>query len=102
MVAYSACLSSHFLLLPPWTSSSSDFFLRWQGRSASLSNARVTGLHGRAVALPSKLWPRTFEGRERLGSSLRVNASTTSVTGMCHGQILDRLRFPETLISLFQ
>lgn len=101
MVAHSACLSSH-ILLTPWTSSSSDFFLRRRGRYASLSNARVTGLHGKAVALPSTLWPRPFENRERLGSSFRVNASTTSVAGMSHTQVLDRLRFPETLISLFQ
>ncbi|KAG0555451.1 hypothetical protein KC19_12G170000 [Ceratodon purpureus] len=82
MAAYLACSPSS-LLYTQWTSSCSEFFPSRRGRSASLANARASCLHGRAVALPSKLWRRAFEGKERLGSSLTVNASTTSV------QVLD-------------
>jgi hypothetical protein len=84
MAAYSACSSSS-LLFTAWRCSSSEFFSIRGGRSAFLANARVYGLHRKAVALPSKLWRRPFEGKELLASSLSVNASSTSVQGMCHG-----------------
>ena len=80
MAAYLTCSSSS-LLFTQWTSSTSEVF----SSRASLANAHIHGLHVRSVALPSKLWRRPLEGKERLGNSLSVNASTTSVQGICHG-----------------
>lgn len=83
MAACSACSSSS-LLFTQWTTSSSEVFSRRGGRNASLTFVRGHGLHGRAIALPSKLWRRTLKGTERRGSLLSVNASTTSVQGIRH------------------